>query len=108
MILLRIRRSVILDGVLSSVMGRYEEGVVGSLFGLSMVMIVPCFQMLGILQCAYEKLAMFVRAWMPCGPKCFRCKLLIPSGPVLVEFFAFLIVFRVSSGVNGVKVWSSG
>ena len=41
---------------------------------------------------------------MPCGPKCFRCRLLMPSGPVLVEFFAFLMVFRVSSGVNGVKV----
>ena len=52
MILLRIRRSVILDGVLSSVMGRYEDGMVGSLFGFSMVMIVPCFQMVGIRQCA--------------------------------------------------------
>ena len=51
-ILLRIRRSVILDGVLSSVMGRYEDGMVGSLFGFSMVMIVPCFQMVGIRQCA--------------------------------------------------------
>ena len=52
-ILLRIRRSVILDVVQSSVMGLYDDGCVGSLFGLSMVMIVPCFQMLGMLQCAY-------------------------------------------------------
>ena len=49
-ILLRIRRSVILDGVQSSAMGLYDDGCVGSLFGLSMVMIVPCFQMLGMLQ----------------------------------------------------------
>ena len=51
-ILLRIRRSVILDGVQSRDMGLYDDGCVGSLFGLSMVMIVPCFQMLGMLQCA--------------------------------------------------------
>ena len=35
------RCSVILDGVQSSVMGVWEEGVVGSLFGLSVVMILP-------------------------------------------------------------------
>ena len=49
-ILLKIRRSVILDGVQSNDMGLYDDGCVGSLFGLSMVMIVPCFQMLCILQ----------------------------------------------------------
>ena len=36
----RIRRSVILDGVQSSVMGLLEEGFVGSLFGFSIVMIL--------------------------------------------------------------------
>ena len=45
-----IRRSVILDGVQSSVMGLQEEGVVGSLFGFSIMMILPCFQMFGIRQ----------------------------------------------------------
>ena len=34
--------------------------------------------------------------------------LLISSGPVLEEFFVFLIMFRVCSVVNGVAVWSSG
>ena len=34
---------------------------------------------------------MFVRALMACGPRCFRCKLDMPSGPVLVVFFARLI-----------------
>ena len=51
-IMFSLRRSVVLDGVQSSVMGLKEEGVVGSLFGLSIVMILPCFQMLGIRQCA--------------------------------------------------------
>jgi hypothetical protein len=51
-IMLSMRRSVILDGVQSSVMGLYEEGSVESLCGLSIVIILPCFQMLGIKQCA--------------------------------------------------------
>ena len=45
---------------------------------------------------------------MPCGPKCFKCMLLMSSGPVLDKFFVFLIMFRVCSVVNGVAVWSSG
>ena len=39
-----------LDGVLSSVMGLYEAASVGVLFGLSNVMILPSFHMLGMLQ----------------------------------------------------------
>ena len=34
--------------------------------------------------------------------------LLMSSGPVLDEFFIFLIMFSVCSVVNGVAVWSSG
>ena len=48
MILFRMKHSVILDGVQSSVIGLYDEGRVGFLFGLSIVMIVPCSQLLGI------------------------------------------------------------
>ena len=47
-----IRSSVIFNGMQSSVMGLQEEGVVGSLFGLSIVMIWSCFQMFGIKQLA--------------------------------------------------------
>ena len=47
-----IRCFVILDGVQSSVMGLKEECVVGSLFGFSIVMILPCFQMFRITQLA--------------------------------------------------------
>ena len=46
-IMFSIRRSVISDGVQSSVMG-LKEDVVGSLFGFSIAMILPCFQMFGI------------------------------------------------------------
>ena len=51
-IMFSISHSVILDGVESSVMGLYEEGAVRSLFGFSIVMILPCFQMFGIRQWA--------------------------------------------------------
>jgi hypothetical protein len=51
-IMLIMRRLVIFDSVQSSVMGLYEEGSIGSLCGLSTVIILPCFQMLGIKQWA--------------------------------------------------------
>ena len=42
-IMFSMRRSVILDGVQSSVMGILEEGVVGPLFDFSIVLILSCF-----------------------------------------------------------------
>ena len=51
---------------------------------------------------------MFVRARMPCGPKCFKCRLLIPSGPVLDVFLVFLIVLCTCSVVKGLALWSTG
>ena len=44
----RIRRSVTLEGVHRSVMGRCEDGIVGFLLGLGIVIMIPCFQVLGI------------------------------------------------------------
>ena len=49
-----ISLSVTLEGVQRSVMGRCEDGSVGSLLGLGMVIMTPCFQMSGIVSC--EKL----------------------------------------------------
>ena len=49
-----MRRSITLEGVQSSVMGLYDAASVGVLLGLSSVMILPIFQMSGIIQCAYE------------------------------------------------------
>ena len=71
-IMLSIRRSIILDGVQSSVMGLCDAGSVGGLLGLGNVMMEPCFHMEGILQCDMLWLKMFVRARIPSGPKCFR------------------------------------
>ena len=51
LVMLSISLSITLDGVQRRVMGRYEEGCVGSLFGLGIVMMVPCFQVLGIVLC---------------------------------------------------------
>ena len=48
------RRSMTLDGVQSSVIGLYDAASVGVLFGLRIVIILPIFQMSGIMQCAYE------------------------------------------------------
>lgn len=45
------RRSMTLEGEQRSVMGRCEEGSVGSLLGLGNVMMIPCFQMSGIVLC---------------------------------------------------------
>ena len=47
-VMFSMRRSTILDGVQSSVIGLYEATSVGDLFGLSSVMILPAFQLCGI------------------------------------------------------------
>ena len=49
-----MRRSMTLDGVQSSVIGLYEAASVGDLLGLRSVIILPVFQMNGILECVYE------------------------------------------------------
>ena len=46
-----ISRSVTLEGVQRRVMGRCEDGRVGSLLGLGMVTMIPCFQVLGMVLC---------------------------------------------------------
>ena len=60
---------------------------------------LPTFQRLGIAHCWYEMLAMFVSVVMPFGPRCFKCKLVILSGPAACEFLSFLIMLDVSCGV---------
>ena len=50
---------------------------------------------------------MFVRACIPCGPRCLRWKLLMESGPVAGEFL-LNITNDMFCGEKGVKVWSMG
>ena len=44
---------------------------------------------------------------MPWGPRCFRWRVVSPSGPVTVEFLHYLIVAVVLSSEKGVKVGSN-
>jgi hypothetical protein len=59
--------------------------------------------------CVSEKLKMSVRALMACGPRCFRCKLVIPSGPAEGEFLVARMACTVMAGVKGGGMsWSNG
>lgn len=110
--LFRTSLSSIFDGLLRSDMGLYEAGSVGVLLGFRMGIILASFQVLGILLFVSEKLKMFVRVLMACGPRCLRCRYDIPSGPVEVVFFVRLMASTVMAVVNGagrflssVSVW---
>ena len=46
-----MRHSMTLERVQRSVIGRCDAGTVGSLLGLGIVIIFPCFQMLGKMLC---------------------------------------------------------
>ena len=73
----------------------------GDLFGFKMVMILPVFQMLGIVLCIMEWLNMSVRALMATGPRCFKCRYEMPSGPVQEVGFVRSIAALVMLGVIG-------
>ena len=90
------------DGVQRRVTGLYEDGRLARLSGLRVAMMLPCFQVVGIVFCEYEKLAMFVSTCMPCGPRWMRCRLLILIGPTAAEYLRFLMMSFVCCGVNGV------
>lgn len=87
--------------------GLYEEGCLGSLFGLSMGIIMACFQKGGIMLCVHEWMSMSVSFWMATGPRCFRCKFEILSGPSALEFLRDLIASEVSLVVKGGGAWVS-
>lgn len=89
-------------------MGRYEEGWVGGLFGFNMGMIFACFQFWGMSFVSQDLLNICVRALQAMGPRCFRWRFEILSGPVAWEFFRDLIHRAISSGEKGGGVLSSG
>ena len=67
-----------LEGVQSSVMGRCEKssvGNVGSVLVVGMVIMVPCFQMMGIMLCELLLFTMLVNACyvMLSGPQAGEC-----------------------------------
>ena len=70
----RTSLSSILRGLHSRVMGLYEAGSVGDMFGFRMAMNLPVFQILGIVLCTMEWLNMSVRALMATSLRCFKCR----------------------------------
>ena len=65
------------------------------------------FQRSGIWAREIERLKVWVRYCMPAGPRCFKCKIVSPSGPVAVEFLHWWMTVAVWLAVNGVKERSS-
>ncbi len=58
--------------------------------------ITDFFQMSGMMLVLIEMLKILVRKAMPFGPRCFRCKLDILSGPAALEALDDLIALFVS------------
>ena len=83
-----------------------------SLFGFGMGMIATCFQRWGIVLLLKAMLYMFVRHLMASGPRCLRCLMFIPSGPVeLFMMFEManctcVVVSHISSVGRVLIVWS--
>ena len=73
----------------------------GSLFGLSMGIIMACFQKGWIMLCVHVWLSISVSVWMATGPRCFRCRFEILSGPSALEFLRDFIASEVSLVVKG-------
>ena len=71
----------------------------GSLLGLGIGMILASFQNFGIVFVLSAVLYICVRNWMASGPKCFRCLMLMLSGPVELFMFEVLIAVLVCSMV---------
>ena len=80
---------------------------VGDLLGLRTGRMREDFQMWGRLAWERERLKREVRKVMPRGPRCFRCRLVIPSGPRADKFLTDLIASTVSLFVNGLYDGSS-
>lgn len=90
-----------------SAMGLYEEPIAESFPGLGMGMIFASFHMVGMVLVLSEVLKMFVRNVIAWWPRCFRCFMLMLSGPVELLFRAFWMALSVSTVVIGVGVvWS--
>ena len=98
--LLSTSLSSILEGVQSNETGLKEEGSVGGFLGFRMGTILPNFQMCGIMLFVMEWLKMSVRTLMACVPRCLRCLLEMPSGPVEEVFLEVRMAAIVLSGVN--------
>ena len=70
-------------------MGLYEVPMFGSLLGLRMGMMFANFHMCGMVFVFSARVNVCVRYRSASGPRCFRCRMLILSGPVELLFLLF-------------------
>ena len=68
----------------------------GSLLGLGIGMTLALFQMWGIVFVLRAMLKNCVRYESACGPRCFRCCMLMLSGPVELLFLQLLMAALTS------------
>ena len=64
-------------------------------------MIMACFHNAGTSAFWIDRLQIFVRYEIPCGPRCFRCRIVRLSGPVAVEFLEVRMAFPIAMGLKG-------
>lgn len=88
-------------------MGLYDVPMFGSLFGFGMGHIVAIFQMSGMMFELSASLNISVRCFIAVCPRCFRCLMLIPSGPHELFVLLCCIAFEVCAGVMSMYVWVS-
>jgi len=77
-----------------------------SLLGFAIGIMVAVFHICGMMFLFSEKLKMLVRYSIARGPRCFRCFMLILSGPVELLFLADFIASNVCCVVIGMWVSS--
>jgi len=68
---------------------------------------VASFQMAGMLAEEIEVLKILQRKLMLKGPRCFKWRIVMLSGPVAVEFLQFLMASVTEWGVKGEKFGSN-
>ena len=77
--------------------GRYEVESSAGLPGFSSGMIVDVFHIAGIELVWIDRLKIFVKYFIPEGPRYFKCRLDILSGSSALDVFAFLIASSTCS-----------
>ena len=100
----RRRRSRTFTAGLRREIGRNEVLVSDGLPGFGRGITIACFHSAGILAVLMELLKMLQRKWMPLGPRCFRWRIVILSGPAAVEFLHFRIVSATMCGEKGFRL----
>src|SRR5271163_511897 len=87
-----------------SEIGRYDVPSSGFLFGFSIGTILASFQMWGIVLLFRDFSSRVLRYSSAMGPRCFRCFMLMLSGPVELLFLAVLMACLTCSVEMGTCV----